>query len=146
MIILWGCAFQPHSHLVDQDLQVGVLVEHLHHVLLLDDLHLVGVVVAGILAGTCGYSGNDISPSTAAIFWANQDLQCATYSVEFSMITCFTQNLVTISPWLIFYSAEFSRVMCFTLNLVKISTWQLSYFKAFQVLKLLVSLLLSEHS
>jgi hypothetical protein len=56
MSSLWGCAFQLQSHLVDQDLQVGVLVEHLHHVLLLDDLHLVGGVVAGILAGNWGYS------------------------------------------------------------------------------------------
>ena len=27
-------------------------------------------VVAGILTGTCGYSGTNDSPSTAAIFWA----------------------------------------------------------------------------
>jgi hypothetical protein len=26
--------------------------------------------VAGILTGTCGYSGTNDSPSTAAIFWA----------------------------------------------------------------------------
>ena len=78
-------------------------------------------VVAGILAGTCGYSGTLISPSTAAIFWANQDLLCTMYSAEFSMITCFTQNLVKTSPCFLFYSAEFSRNVCFTPNLVKTS-------------------------
>ena len=31
--------------------------------------------MAGMLAGTCGYSGTNISPSTAAIFWGYQDVQ-----------------------------------------------------------------------
>jgi hypothetical protein len=73
------------------------------------------LVVAGILAGTCGYSGNYVSPSTAAIFWANQDLLCAMYSAEFSMVNCFRQNLVKTSK--VFFT---------------ISSWKLSYFKAFQ--------------
>ena len=78
-------------------------------------------VVTGILAGPCGYSGNFNSLSNAAIFWANQDLLCTMYSAEFSMNTCFTQNLVKTSPCFLFYSAEFSRNVCFTPNLVKTS-------------------------
>jgi hypothetical protein len=43
----WGLTFQVLNHLVNQDLQQGVLVDHSQHVLLLDDLHLVG--------GDCGW-------------------------------------------------------------------------------------------
>jgi len=56
-------------------------------------------VVTGILAGPCGYSGNFNSLSNAAIFWANQDLL-------FSMVTCFTQNLVKTLYWLLLTSAS----------------------------------------
>ena len=84
--------YQLVRHLGNEDVQDGGLVTHLlsHHGggilncvhvgdlldLHLDPghcLHLVRGDVAGIVAGTCGYSGI-ISPSTAAIFWENQDL------------------------------------------------------------------------
>ena len=81
--------------------------------------------MTGILAGTCGYSGNFNSPSNAAIFWANQDLLFTMYSAEFSMVNCFTQNLVKTSYWLLFYSAEFSFVLVSSLNFLTIvsSIW-----------------------
>ena len=43
-------------------------------------------VVAGILAGTCGYSGTIVSPSNAAIFLGvNQGLYCKNLSVTLSL-------------------------------------------------------------
>jgi hypothetical protein len=81
-------------------------------------------VVAGILAGTCGYSGTNSSPSTAAIFRAVTRayfvrqttlvfplvlVSLLNFLTIVSSVWFFTLNLLTTSS----SSAEFSRVTCY---------------------------------
>ena len=120
----------------NEDVQDGGLVTHLlgHHgggllncvhvrrllELHLDPghcLHLVRGDVAGIMAGTCGYSGI-ISPSTAAIFWANQDL--------FYLTATLVTNSFYLTATLVsnFTSTAFTNLTSLTVILVmKLCTW-----------------------
>jgi hypothetical protein len=82
---------------------------------------VVGVLWVGYWQVLVGTRVIKTPRATLLSFLANQDLLCTMYSAEFSMITCFTQNLVKTSPCFLFYSAEFSRNVCFTPNLVKTS-------------------------